>query len=124
MAAAFDSELVRMKDHLLHSVSHEFRTPLTLMLGPLDDLLAGREGPLGAPVQAALALVHRSGQRLQRLVNALLDFSRLEAGRVQATLAPVDLAAYTTDLASMFQAAIERAGMTLIIDCPPLPARL
>src|SRR5207302_854558 len=69
-----------------------------------------------------MQVAHRNALRLLRLVNALLDFSRLEAGRVQAVYEPTDLAIYTADLASGFRSAIERAGMTLTIDCPPLSA--
>jgi hypothetical protein len=64
--------------------------------------------------------VNRNGLRLLRLVNTLLDFSRIEAGRVRAVYQPTDLAAYTADLASVFRAAIERAGLRLAVDCLPL----
>jgi len=57
-----------------------------------------------------------------KLVNSLLDFSRLEAGRVEAQFEPVDLALLTADVASTFRAAIEKAGLRLIVDCPPLPS--
>src|ERR1017187_11023039 len=57
----------------------------------------------------------------QKLVNGLLDFSRIEAGRVQASYEPTDLAALTTDLASAFSSAMEKAGLQLIVECPPLP---
>ena len=66
--------------------------------------------------------MHRNELRLLKLVNTLLDFSRIEAGRVNATFEPTDLAALTTDLASAFRSATERAGLQLIVDCPPLPA--
>ena len=51
----------------------------------------------------------------------MLDFTRIEAGRVRASYEPIDLAEYTAELASNFRAAIERAGLTLVVDCPPLP---
>jgi signal transduction histidine kinase len=56
-----------------------------------------------------------------KLVNTLLDFSRIEAGRTQASYEPTDLAAYTAELASVFRSAVEKAGLTLVVDCPPLP---
>src|SRR6185369_870976 len=71
-----------------------------------------------------LQAVYRNGQRLLKLVNTLLDFSRIEAGRVQAVYEPTDLSALTADLASVFRSAVERAGMTLTVDCPPLPEPL
>jgi signal transduction histidine kinase/DNA-binding response OmpR family regulator len=109
----------RAKTAFFSNVSHEFRTPLTLMLGPLEDALASPADALPRR-RADLALVHRNGLRLLRLVNTLLDFSRIEAGRVQASYEPVDLAAFTAELASVFRAATEKAGIWLIVDCPPL----
>jgi PAS domain S-box-containing protein len=113
------SEIDTAKTAFFSNVSHEFRTPLTLMLGPLEDLIAQAEN-LSAEQQDRLEVAHRNTLRLLRLVNALLDFSRIEAGRVQANYRPTDLAALTTDLASSFRSAIERAGLELVVDAPPL----
>lgn len=112
------AEIDRAKTAFFTNISHEFRTPLTLLLGPLEDTLAEQ----GLPPQATerVTLAHRSSLRLLKLVNALLDFSRFEAGRVSAAYEPVVLSTYTADLASVFRSAIERAGLKLIIDCPPL----
>jgi PAS domain S-box-containing protein len=115
------AEIDRAKTAFFSNVSHEFRTPLTLMLGPLDDVLAKPVEEVGRESRELLSLVRRNGQRLLKLVNTLLDFSRIEAGRVQAVYEPIDLAAYTTELASVFQAAVDKAGLRLVIDCPPLP---
>ena len=112
--------LDRAKTAFFSNVSHEFRTPLTLMLGPLDDLL-GQQERTHPEDRELLTIIRRNGQRLLKLVNTLLEFSRIEAGRVQAVYEPVDLADYTAELASVFRAAVERADMRLIIDCPPLP---
>jgi PAS domain S-box-containing protein len=113
------AELDRAKTAFFSNVSHEFRTPLTLLLGPLDDVLAKPEGQVLAENRVILNIARRNGQRLLKLVNTLLDFSRIEAGRIQAAYEPVDLAAYTADLASVFRSAIEKAGMRLIIDRQP-----
>jgi signal transduction histidine kinase len=112
------AELDRAKTAFFSNVSHEFRTPLTLMLAPLDELQARVE--LSEGVRSELSLVHRNGLRLLRLVNTLLDFSRIEAGRAQARYEPVDLAGYTAELASVFRSAIERAGLALTVDCSSL----
>jgi signal transduction histidine kinase len=112
------AELDRTKTEFFSNVSHEFRTPLTLMLGPLEDALSRKLDP---EEREELEVVHRNGLRLLKLVNTLLDFSRIEAGRIQAVYEPTDLARYTADLASMFHSAIERVGMRLVVDCPPLP---
>ena len=116
------AEIDRAKTTFFSNVSHEFRTPLTLMLGPLLDTLALQNGPLTPSVAEELTVVHRNGLRLLKLVNTLLDFSRIEAGRLQASFVPTDLAAFTTELASVFRSAIEKAGLTLAIDAPPLDA--
>jgi signal transduction histidine kinase len=112
------AELDRAKTTFFSNISHEFRTPLTLMLGPLEDALAGNE--LSPQAQEQVQVAHRNSLRLLKLVNSLLDFSRIEAGRIQATYEPVDLASYTADLASVFRSAIERAGMKLVVDCAPV----
>ena len=114
------AELDRAKTAFFSNVSHEFRTPLTLMLGPLENLLARRDN-LRAEDQEDLAIAHRNSLRLLKLVNSLLDFSRIEAGRSQASYAPIDLPRLTTDLASNFRSAMQAAGLELIVDCPPLP---
>ena len=111
------AELDLAKTAFFSNVSHEFRTPLTLMLGPLEELLA--EGPPPAS-RDRLEVAHRSALRLLKLVNTLLDFSRIEAGRIQAVYEPTDLAVLTSDLSSGFRSAVERAGLRLLVDCPPL----
>ena len=114
------AELDRAKTTFFSNVSHEFRTPLTLMLGPVEDLLARGDGAMPPDARDMLQIVHRSGLRLQRLVNTLLDFSRIEAGRARASLEAVDLARLTTELASSFRSAMERAGLRFSVECPPL----
>ena len=114
------AEIDRAKTVFFSNVSHEFRTPLTLMLGPMEDLL-GRANCLEPVVRGQLKIVHRNSLRLLKLVNSLLDFSRIESGRASANFQPVDLAALTRDLASNFRSACEKAGLSLVIDCPPLP---
>lgn len=111
------AEIDRAKTAFFSNVSHEFRTPLTLMLGPLEEELADAKGASRERVQTA----YRNGQRLLKLVNTLLDFSRIEAGRVQASYVATDLAALTSQLASNFRSACDRAGLKFIVECPPLP---
>jgi len=112
------AEVDRAKTAFFSNVSHEFRTPLTLILGPVEDALAH---PAQALEGDSLAAVHRSGLRLLRLVNSLLDFARIEAGRLQLSFVATDLSGLTADLASSFRSLIERAGLALVVDCPPLP---
>lgn len=115
------AEIDRAKTHFFSNVSHEFRTPLTLMLGPIEDMLAavGKE-KLTSTQRQQMEILYRNALRLLKLVNTLLDFSRIEAGRMQAHYQVVDLAKLTFELASTFRSAIERAGMKLIVECQPL----
>jgi len=113
------AELDRAKTAFFNNISHEFRTPLTLMLGPLEDVLAAPTDT--ALVREQVTAAHRNSLRLLRLVNTLLDFSRVEGARMEAVYEPTDLAALTAELAGVFRSAIERAGLRLRVDCPPLP---
>ena len=112
------AELDRAKTAFFSNVSHEFRTPLTLMLGPIAELLSG---DASAAQRQSLELVERNALRLHKLVNTLLDFSRIEAGRVQARFAPLELGVVTADLASAFRSVVERAGLTLSVQCDDAP---
>jgi PAS domain S-box-containing protein len=129
---AYEREIARQQEELAKldvlktqffaNISHEFRTPLTLMLSPLEEMkreFAGAVVP--PPYYHQVDLVHRNGLRLLKLVNTLLDFSRIEAGRVQAVYEATDLAQLTAHLASEFRSAIEKANLTLVVNCPPLP---
>ncbi|MGK5678681.1 SpoIIE family protein phosphatase [Actinoplanes sp. URMC 104] len=118
--AAELAALDRAKTNFFSNVSHEFRTPLTLILGPLEDLLDDPDLP--GEQRERLKPMHRNGLRLLKLVNTVLDFSRLESGRLRAAYQPTDLADYTARLASTFRSAAERAGLRLVVDVPPLAA--
>lgn len=115
------AELDRAKTKFFSNVSHEFRTPLTLILGPVEDMLANSFTGLAPATKGQLEVVHRNSLRLLKLVNTMLDFSRIEAGRMQASYERTDLPLLTADLASLFRSACERAGVQLIVSCPPLP---
>jgi len=104
------SAIDRAKTAFFSNVSHEFRTPLTLLLGPTEDAL---RRPVPALTGDSLETVHRNALRLLKLVNSLLDFSRIEAGRVQAVYEVTDLNKFTEDLVSGFRSAVERAGLAL-----------
>ncbi|WP_405150307.1 SpoIIE family protein phosphatase [Sphaerisporangium sp. NBC_01403] len=114
------AELDRAKTAFFSNISHEFRTPLTLIMGPVQEL-RGELAGAGPKVREDLEVVHRNGLRLGKLVNTLLDFSRIEAGRMQARYEPADLDSVTAELASVFRSAIEKAGLAFDVDCPPLP---
>ncbi len=111
--------LDRAKTLFLSDVSHEFRTPLTLLLSPLDDVLSRRS--LNANDRDLLQTSRRAATRLLKLVQSMLDFSRAEAGRMQVAFEPADLATETADLVSLFRSTFERAKLALIVECAPLP---
>ncbi len=120
-AAALE-KIDRAKTAFFSNVSHEFRTPLTLILGPLDDALADQGAPLPPAQRQRLELTRRNALRLLKLVNSLLDFSRIEAGRVQARYVPLDLAALTAELASVFESAMARGGLAYRVEIEDLGA--
>ncbi|KAI9009422.1 hypothetical protein BC832DRAFT_364102 [Gaertneriomyces semiglobifer] len=119
-------ELDKAKTDFFSSVSHEFRTPITLILGPVEEMLstvtgehAGKMKEIGVDVermQSELRMVRRNALRLSKLVTSLLDFSRLEAGRMQARYARTDLAPFVKDLCGVFRSAVERAGLRFVVD--------
>ncbi|MFI0720675.1 SpoIIE family protein phosphatase [Streptomyces sp. NPDC021224] len=114
------AELDRAKTAFFSNVSHEFRTPLALIMGPAEELRA-RLADAAPQVREEVEVIHRNGMRLGKLVNTLLDFSRIEAGRLQARYEGADLAALTAELASVFRSAVERAGLFFEVDCRTLP---
>jgi PAS domain S-box-containing protein len=113
------AELDRAKTTFFSNISHEFRTPLTLILDPVSELRGRSEG-FDEKVREELDVLWRNALRLNKLVNTLLDFSRIEAKRAQARYEPVDLATVTAELASVFRSAIERAKLDLVVDCEPM----
>ncbi len=114
------AEIDRAKTTFFSNVSHEFRTPLALMLGPLEEVLTEARDRLGPESHEQLVVVRRNGLRLLKLVNTLLDFSRIEAGRVQATYQLTDLASFTAEVASAFASAMESAGLRFSVECQPI----
>lgn len=113
--------LDRAKTVFFSNVSHELRTPLTLMLAPLEDVLTTSSESLPTADREMVSVAHRNGLRLLKLVNTLLDFSKLEAGHFKASFSPEDISALTRDLAEAFRPAVEKAGLTFDVNCPPLP---
>ena len=112
--------LDRAKTEFFTGVSHELRTPLTLIAGPAEDGLADLADPLSPGQRLRMEMIARNAGRLRRLVDTLLEFGRLEAGRLAPVLTPVDLAALTSDIAESFAPAAQRAGLAFHLDCPPL----
>jgi len=114
------AELDRAKTEFFSNVSHEFRTPLSLILAPLEDVRV--RAAAGVELQWEVDVAARNAKRLLNLVDTLLDFSQIEAGRLRAQFELLDLAPLTRDIASLFRSAVERVGLALHVECPPLSA--
>jgi signal transduction histidine kinase len=114
------AELDRARAVFFRNISQEFRTPLTLVLGPAEDALADTREALAPSQRERLEILHRAAQRLLKIVNTLLDFSRLETGRLDACYEPTDLASLTSDVASVFRSVVEGVGLRFVVDCPTL----
>lgn len=108
-------ELDRQKTEFFQNISHEFRTPLTLTIGPLESVVAQKQGL--SYEQSVIAL--RNSRRLLRLVNQLLDLQRLDAGRMQPTFRPCDLVEFVSQTVESFRAYCARKGIELITALHP-----
>jgi signal transduction histidine kinase/ligand-binding sensor domain-containing protein/DNA-binding response OmpR family regulator len=111
-------ELDRARSRFFANVSHEFRTPLTLTIGPLDDLKAGLYGPLSAPMTGQVDLARRNAGRVLDLIEQILDVARLEAGRTPLRARPLDLSAFVAAIAQAFVPLAERKGIALDTQVP------
>jgi signal transduction histidine kinase/DNA-binding response OmpR family regulator len=109
-------EVEQLKSRFFANISHEFRTPLTLILGPVE---RWRQQSSDASLQADLTMVERSARRLLRLVNQLLDLSRIEAGALKLRVAPGDLGALIRGVAWSFQSSAHTRGIEIRVDVPP-----
>lgn len=105
--------LDEVKSRFFANISHEFRTPLTLIRGPIEDLKEGKFGPLSERVLEQLDLSWRNSERLRRLIEQLFDLSRLEAGRLVLQAACQDVVAFLERMTSLFSSACERRNITL-----------
>jgi signal transduction histidine kinase/DNA-binding response OmpR family regulator len=106
-------EMEDLKSRFFSNISHEFRTPLTLISGPLEEAIEGRYGDLPAELQKRHRVMLHSAKRLLRLVNQLLDLSKLEAGRMELQPRPGDLVAFLHQLVPAFLPMAERKSITL-----------
>jgi len=111
-------ELDRARSRLFANVSHEFRTPLTLTMGPLDDLRAGLHGPLSPAVAEQVDLARRNAWRVLGLINEILELARAESGRVVLNARRLDLAQLVSSVARTFQPLADRKAITFDIHAP------
>jgi signal transduction histidine kinase/CheY-like chemotaxis protein/serine phosphatase RsbU (regulator of sigma subunit) len=114
-------ELDRAKTDLFANASHELRTPLTLVSAPAEEALADTDDPLPPVQRERIRLVRRNAARLRRLLNNILDFTRISGGGLRADLVATELAELTSAVAASFAPAVERGGLRFHVDCAPLP---
>jgi signal transduction histidine kinase/ligand-binding sensor domain-containing protein/DNA-binding response OmpR family regulator len=114
-------ELDRARSRLFANVSHEFRTPLTLTLGPLDDLRAGMHGPLNPAMADQVELARRNARRVLDLINEILELARVEAGHTAVKARPIDLGEFTAGIARTFVPFAERKAIAFEVAPPPTP---
>jgi signal transduction histidine kinase len=100
-------ELDRARSRLFANVSHEFRTPLTLTMGPLDDLRAGLHGPLSPEAGEQVDLARRNAGRVLDLINEILDLARAESGRVTLQARRLDLVTFVRDVTKSSARSVE-----------------
>lgn len=113
--------LDRARSQLFANVSHEFRTPLTLTLGPLDDLRAGAHGPLSSSAIEQVDLARRNAARVLDLINEILELARAEAGRVTVRARRLDLSPFVDEVARSFLPLAERKAIAYDIQTPAEP---
>lgn len=113
------ADLDRAKTAFFSNISHELRTPLTLVIEPLRQVLDCAS--LDPADRQLLAIARLAGSRLRKLVNSLLEFARIEGGRIDACYVPTELGGFTADLASMFRSVFEQAQIRFLVECEPLP---
>jgi adenylate cyclase len=112
-------ELDRQKTEFFQNVSHEFRTPLTLMIGPLESVVEKQQD---LPYEQSLIAL-RNSRRLLRLVNQLLDLQRLDAGRMQSSFRPCDLVKFVSQIVETFRPYCQRKNIkiaTWLTPCAPV----
>src|SRR6185437_11518734 len=107
------ADIDRAKTVFFSNISHEFRTPLTLLISPIEELLSDPD--TSGINRYRMGVAHRNALRMQRLVNTLLEYSRIEAGRMEGSYRRVNIVTLTKDLASTFRSAVEKAGMQLLM---------
>lgn len=113
------AELHEARSRLFANLSHEFRTPLTLILGPLSGLLKGRHGAVAPGMREQHELMQRNGQRLLRLINQILDLSRIQAGALSLELRDGDLAAFVGATTRSLAPLMEQRGISLTFRADP-----
>ena len=120
MRVAVLTEMDRLKTEFFANISHEFRTPITLTLGPLEQLLMGHHGEVSPAIRDQLHVMLRNQERLLALINQILDLAKLEAGGMQLKAAPIpDVNRFVEERAEQFRPIAEQRGLEFLIALDP-----
>ena len=120
MRVAVLTEMDRLKTEFFANISHEFRTPITLTLGPVEQILMGHHGEISPAIRDQLHVMLRNQQRLLALINRILDLARLEAGGTQLKAAPIpDVNRFVEERAAQFRSIAEKRGLQVVISLDP-----
>jgi signal transduction histidine kinase/DNA-binding response OmpR family regulator len=111
-------QLDRMKSDLLANVSHELRTPLTAIKGYTDYILDAKLGPISDKQERGLVVVQRNLERLSKSINALLDFSRMDAGRIALNIQPFSLLQLVEQIYAALRSELERKRIAFQLEVP------
>jgi len=110
---------LKAKDHFLANMSHELRTPLTVILGFVKTLMMGAAGPLNHGQEKQASRIEANATHLLSLLNDLLDLAKVESGREEISLEPVDLRSVLEEVEASLRPLAERKGLALEVNCPP-----
>lgn len=114
-------EMDQIKNRFFANLSHEFRTPLALTIGPLEDAINGQFGPVNNRLRKQLQVMQRNSHRLLRLINQLLDISKIEAGEMTLRSRVHDLRALSMDISRAFTPYAERKQITFATELGETP---
>ncbi len=106
-------EIDRLKDNFFSTVSHELRTPLTLILAPLESFLAEAYGPLSESQRAPLKIMHNNAIRLYQMVNSILDFAKISAGKTKINREPIEIFSLTQAIIREFRPVVEQKNIDI-----------
>ena len=111
-----DDDLNKKKLQFFTNISHEFRTPLTLIINPIKDIISNKELDLPQSVKNKHAIIYKNTDRLYRLINELMDIRKLEHNKMNVRATQINLISFTKNLSSYFQEETNNKNILLSVD--------
>ena len=106
------------------NISHEFRTPLTLILNPLNDIIKGDFNTLSQATKNKLEIIHKNSNRLSRLINELMDFRKLQFNKMSVNASKIDLIPFIEEVSSHFEDEATQKNIILSVDYSEKPIKV